>query len=404
MNKFKKRFQQTLILLISLLLQVGFINCSPQNFKSQLNQFPQSNNSSLATSSDLTVVNPPVVVPPVVVVPPPVSVGKVQIFLAAGKMGRTVMSCDDGLTWINDHSDNDNARCWVDGDPNYVECDHSAASFTGLDTSADGWLYTQYGWGYDGTIRRSRNGNSWETVRTGGWGGGLAVSNNKVVQLWESGWSISSNQGQAWQAIPNGNYSNFDHAFIYRAKEKLFVVGRQNGELAVSQNSGLTWSVVPSFQDGWGNNSFAEGNGVIVSIGERSVQGSPTLGFAARSVDNGLTWKAVQVFQNQSWSSEIIFNGTYFVAWSNGRKYQSTDGAAWTSVVSSWGEGNIAYNANTQTYVGISDSWGNYYDKQKAYRSKDGITWTKLDTAHFRGGHPIGKTILAEVDASACGK
>ncbi len=67
---------------------------------------------------------------------------KVDVFVAAGKMGRTVMSINDGVSWIHDLSDDDSARCWCDkDDPRYVECDHDPRSFTGLDVSADGWFY-----------------------------------------------------------------------------------------------------------------------------------------------------------------------------------------------------------------------------------------------------------------------
>lgn len=93
---------------------------------------------------------------------------KVQVFIAAGKVGRTLMSCDDGLTWIHDRSDNDSTRCWTEG-PNNLECDHATSSFTGMDVSDDGFFYNQYGWCGNGTIRRSRDYSTWEVIKSDEW-------------------------------------------------------------------------------------------------------------------------------------------------------------------------------------------------------------------------------------------
>ena len=73
------------------------------------------------------------------VLPTPVLTGTTKsVFMATGHMGRTVMSCDDGKSWINDRSENDNARCWsASTDPNYVECDHTPYSGRGKTGSLD---------------------------------------------------------------------------------------------------------------------------------------------------------------------------------------------------------------------------------------------------------------------------
>ncbi|MCM8525661.1 MAG: hypothetical protein NE327_04025, partial [Lentisphaeraceae bacterium] len=128
--------------------------------------------------------------------------GKIDVFVAAGKLGRTLMSIDDGESWIHDKSDDDNARCWCDqNDPRYVECDHDPRSFTGLDASEDGWFYAQYGWGAPGTIRRSQNFIDWEVIRSGSNGGGLAVSGKTVVSLWNGRRYRSTNQGKKWTEV-----------------------------------------------------------------------------------------------------------------------------------------------------------------------------------------------------------
>ncbi len=408
------RFQKPMLLLIGAasLFMISFQNCSQKGFQGLTGSSGQSSSDSLANSGTPSTPPPttpdPMIIPPVP--PPPISANKVDVFMASGKMGRTVMSCDDGLTWINNRSDNDNARCWVTGDPNYVECDHSPASSTGLDVGTDGWFYTQYGWGYDGTVRKSRDGKTWQTIKSGGWGGGLAVANNNVFQIWESGWSTSKDQGATWQGVVQ-NF-NFDHAFTKRAGQKLFNRGRKDGELAVSLDSGISWKLAPSFLSGWGD-SFAEGNGLIVSTGNSYLPGTGTVtsGNAARSTDNGATWTALAVFQNEGWASNIIFNGTHFINWSNGLVWKSVDGLKWTSVPfvidkynSKYWSGSISFNPRTGTYVSIIGNWGSWYATQIAIRSTDGVTWTVLDAQQFLGGHPIFKIVSGEMDASACGK
>ena len=379
-----------------LLLFLPFNNCSPGHIssaKASLNNSPTDSGSLGSVPTNLPII-------------PPVSAGKVDVFMAFGKMGRTIMSCDDGVTWINDRSDDDAARCWTPG-PTNVDCDHNQYSSTGLDSGADGWFYTQYGWGSAGTVRRSRNGVNWEVVRSGDWGGGLAVANNHVVQIWESGWSVSTDNGTNWNLIPGSQWSGplvFDHTFIKRAGQKLFARGRGNGQLAVSTDAGATWKVSAGFDSSWGG-SFAEGNGIIVSNGVKEVSGQNPVSYSARSTDNGLTWTAVTVIPAGRWSSNIIFNGTHFMNWSTGTMYKSTDGIIWTSQpYSPYFEGTVSYNPRTKTYMAVHFNWGSWYDKQYALRSKDGINWTVLDQTHFHGGHPITGIITGEMDASACGK
>ncbi len=89
-----------------------------------------------------------------------------------------------------------------------------------------------------------------------------------MFQIWESGWAGSADQGQTWQQITKLNYG---HAFVSRVGQKLISRGR--------------------------------------GLGQLDVQGSPTLGYVGRSTDNGATWTALQLFDNQGWSSNLLFNG-----------------------------------------------------------------------------------------------
>lgn len=326
---------------------------------------------------------------------------KNNVFVAVGHMGRAIMSCDDGLTWIHDRSDDDDARCWVDGDPNYVECDHTASSSpSGGLAYGDGWFYASYGWGYDGSIRRSNDGFTWETVKSDGWGGGVAYAKQNVFVLWEGNWARSTDHGTTWQPIVYKAMGDLDHALPRGIGDHLFAVGRVDGTLggALSDDGSATWSAATGLGQGTAK-YIAEGNGVLVGIGDQ--------GRASRSTDGGKTWTSKTVVTDGSWTTNLVFDGASFVAWTGNVRWTSSDGSTWSSsaptasLPDGWSAA-VGYNPTTKTYVAFLDSWGDYYENQKAYRSTDGLTWTTLDESHFTGGHPLWTVVAGQVDPKAC--
>jgi hypothetical protein len=99
------------------------------------------------------------------------------------------------------------------------------------------------------------------------------------------------------------------------------------------------------------------------------------------------------------------------VNWADGQQYRSRDGIEWTATPMTTGSfnskhwnANVCVNPRTGGYVAILNVWGNFYQKQKAYRSTDGVTWIELDSQHFQGGHPIGKIILARMNRELIAK
>ncbi len=338
----------------------------------------------------------------------PVPQGKVDVFVAAGHMGRTVMSCDDGKTWINDMSANDAARCWRDPkEAAYVECDHTPYSGTGLD-AGDGAIYVQNGWGFNGTVRKSTNGKDWTVIRQNGWGGGVVYAKNSVLSIFEYNWGLSTDSGTTFSP---GTVDGYDHGFVQRAGNTFIIVGRAGGSKTqgFSPDQGKTW-INPTVQPGW-MGTFAEGNGMLISLGTLVVQGGKNIGYAARSTDGGATWKATQVFEaeGQVWDARVVFDGSQFVSWSNGMTFKSSDAVTWTQTKTVDANGNrpwwsaaVSVNPKTKAFVAINNSWGSWYDTQWAYESKDGILWTALDRAHFSGGHPISRITTVELDASVC--
>jgi hypothetical protein len=82
------------------------------------------------------------------------------VFVVTGKFARITTSCDDGLTFPFDRSDDDGASCTG------IDCDHHPGSATGL-TFGGGDVYASFGWGsYPTRVMRSSDGTHWETVFT----------------------------------------------------------------------------------------------------------------------------------------------------------------------------------------------------------------------------------------------
>ncbi len=112
------------IILIGVLMP--FQNCSSQFQPATLVANP---NLSVAS----TIPEIPSAATPAAPAVPVVATGNMKtVFIAAGNNESTVMSCDDGNTWINDRSADDSARGEIIGG-------HSSRTFYGID-NADGYF------------------------------------------------------------------------------------------------------------------------------------------------------------------------------------------------------------------------------------------------------------------------
>lgn len=326
--------------------------------------------------------------------------------MAAGHMARTVMSCDDGQTWINDRSANDATRCWVDGDPNYVECDHTPYSFTGLDYN-NGWFFTMAGWGYPGALRRSQDAFQWQTLRNVQ-GNGLTFINDILYVNWQNGFR-SSDGGVTLVPVSTGGLQNLSFPRVRRVGSLMVAVGRNDSSqrFAISRDQGLSWSSPATMQVPWIKKVVSGGNRLVV-IGHNN----SAVSYSATSTDNGVTWTLREQTMRDLYWEQLVFDGEKFISWGNGQRWISFDGLNWMgqafTVQNLSGQpfnGPIAYNPVTKSLSMITNNWGNYYSRQKAYRSIDGgLTWSLLPTAAFRGGHPIAEMIYGEVDRSVCGQ
>jgi hypothetical protein len=134
----------------------------------------------------------------------PAPPGSVPRFVAQGHMGRTIVSCDDGLSWVADRSLDregdhyvcdviDPAVCWVDGmgcnfldngacvpKATQCDCDHHPGAGTGI-AYGNGWFVATWGWGPKGSVRRSQDGVSWQEVLSDTSFGGMAFGLDRFM-------------------------------------------------------------------------------------------------------------------------------------------------------------------------------------------------------------------------------
>lgn len=342
-----------------------------------------------------------VVVQPPPPTEPPASGNLKKVLFATGHMGRTLLSCNGGKSWIKDRSVDTTNYCASN------DCDHTPYASRGLDANA-GYLYTNTGWGANGFLKRSRDGINWTTIDSNSWGGGVAAGLNKIVHVKEGGtWTQSESSNIAWTKINNNITTQISYAAVYRLGNKIFVSGR-GPQLALSTDEGNTWTMVSNaFQSEAERRVYAEGNGVVVSVGYTYRYAQSTLGYVARSTDQGKSWSSIQLGGE---IMNLVFNGTHFVFISDGKVYKSTDGANWTtstmmidaSSAPGWWIGPMSYDPDSKSYGAIRGGWGSGYSGQQAVYSTDGVNWTKLTSPAFTTHHPVMEMIVAEVDASVC--
>lgn len=322
----------------------------------------------------------------------PVPNGLVPVIMAFGHLGRTLYSCDGGNNWRGDRSDNPAGRCWVSGDPNYVECDHTPLSTTGS-AYGDGYFYHQTGWGAPSQLRRTSDGLTWTTVRMQG-NGGTVTTVDGAVLVWDSQIARSTDHGATFTGLPG---YGIDYPKFYEAGDMRVALGRTNGMVVTAD--GLTWGpqINPLNGDIGGvtfmrTSVFAGGNGKMVAAFSA---GDTT--YTAVSSDNGVTWNR-QVTSDQGVRG-LTFNGTQFEMWTWGRRYLSTDGASWTQ--DGGGIDGIAFfDPRHGRYVVFNHPFGAQYSQQTMRTSTDGKTWTNAAT--YPPGHPIEKFSIGYLPESSC--
>ncbi|HYJ07819.1 MAG TPA: hypothetical protein VEX18_02395 [Polyangiaceae bacterium] len=323
--------------------------------------------------------------------------GMVGVFVAQGHEGRITRSCDDGLTFPYNHSEDDAYRCFID---DQHDCDHSEFAGRGLAFGAGSFVAT-WGWGYPGTLQRSLDGKTFADVMTAtptfadvAFGNGLFVACGNPTHI--------SSDGSSWET---GGELSFD--FNYRGIEfvpagggTFIVTGESAEQRAISySHDGKVWLAASERPATCGQElrGIAGSDSVIIVASGR--------GHICRSTDGGDKWTEQQVAER--FTSQPLWTGSEFWIYSGDQRYQSADGEAWTSEAITPSNIQIGTLARSPggTLVAANDGWLVWYDDQRLFRSTDGLTFTVLEPpGAITGSHPLKFISYGYVPAGAgCG-
>jgi hypothetical protein len=353
--------------------------------------------------------------------------GKVPIFVAQGSLGRTTVSCDDGKTWIANHS-------WdVDGDPLLCGKKQSVTCYGATNCSYEiggqcktmqccndtpdvakgvafgaGVFVATWGWGQPGAMRTSTNGVDWVTTHPDDSFGGLAFGGGRFVAATRA--PFYSADGRTWTAGGTADFRNSDGSIMwsvrrfgyadYQGGGRFVAVasGNASRDVLVSSDGGQSWwrpSVLP---DSCANNNseyggVVGGNGVIVIVSQNAT--------SCRSTDGGQTWTVAPTGLTQI-LSHGVWTGSKFLFWGDDAyMVSSPDGATWTKtpMATPTRLGPVA-RSSAGTLVAVANVW-DAYDKQHFLRSTDGLTWESLPSGAFTPSHSIFYMTSGFADPSA---
>ncbi len=338
----------------------------------------------------------------------------VPVFVLVGKQGRRAISCDDGRSWKNDVSFDDalpaslqfhcfsGAFALPDGGSNNTDCDHNGWSSTALASLGDAFVHTM-GWGAPGTFWRSTDGVTWTQTFTGANVQDVMVGPSRLIVA-TRGTKRSDDRGLTWTSGPDVRLQS-GASDIWNVRGGAYgggsyVVSAQDGtntDWQVSRDEGASWQrpqlVGGGRIDACGSAHPVYGNGVFVSA---TWNGTRTI--FCRSADEGLNWTVLNG-PTDMMESRPLFTGSAFMIWSNGKVHRSTDGSTWTTMntVTRSPTGMMGGGPNVGpvavsavgTFVAVRGGWDVWYDKQRFYRSSDGITWDELPATAYRRWHPV---------------
>jgi len=306
--------------------------------------------------------------------------GSIPMFVAQGHAGRTLISCDDGQTWVADRSDEEWNYCSTN------DCDHGPGAARGI-TWGGGWFFATFGWGTSGTLRRSRDGVNWEPVLEGPPLGGVVYGNTRLIAASRNG-GYSDDDGETWFEFSDVSLTTWnvrDAAFAPYDGGRFIMTARDEISEIVVSTDGASWTQPRSAPPDCGRGSYqgriAYGNGTIVMTSED--------GIVCRSKDGGETWSSQTVAD--SLRANVIWSGSEFMTWNHSTLYRSTDGEAWTTTTALSSDVDIGVTAVSPegTVVAVSNGWQQHYASQSFYRSEDGVHWDVLARDAYTGGHPV---------------
>ncbi|MCA9710649.1 MAG: hypothetical protein KDK70_32705 [Myxococcales bacterium] len=356
--------------------------------------------------------------------------GLMAAFVAQGSVGRTTVSCDDGLTWIHDRAyDGEGAPevcdvaepvvCWGSGCSRFdaslgecevqaeCDCDHHPGADKGI-AFGHGVFAATWGWGPPGAIKTSSDAQLWTTAVEPTTFAGMAFGQGTFVAIDRS--PMISSDGVTWVDGGPADFRNEAGEVIWNARDVgfaattagVFVAGASSGngdDLMVSHDQGQSWTRPQGSWACGGDFEAVAGHGEVVVVVYDD--------HACRSADGGQSFEAIALGGGHG----AVFDGERFVTWTNAQRLTSVDGEAWEATdltieglppMHAFQLGPVARSEETGTYVSVRGGWQQWYDAQDFYRSTDGVTWQALPAGSFVPSHRIRHIAYGRVDPSIC--
>lgn len=335
-------------------------------------------------------------------------------FFAQGYSGRRLRSCDDGHTWTAETSFEQEAipllcgaeqefRCYDEASTcQYIrndecqsrtncDCDHHPGNAQGMAFGAD-HLVANFGWGTPGTVLRTTGGSDWSTVYEGSTFGGVLYGAGRFV-LASRRPLISTDDGATFEEgamatfeSPQGSASNVRSVgFADVMGGRMMMLASDSGvsAMAISSDGGDSW---------WNPSTWPEGCGAVLSgiggIGEYLVAvGQEAICY---SEDGGENWR-LSAAPEASFSTALFIGDEVHAYTRDGNRHVSTDMETWTSDAVEPARAFFGAMARSAagTLVAVNGGWQQWYERQRFYRSDDGIHWTELDEDSALRGHRI---------------
>jgi hypothetical protein len=286
--------------------------------------------------------------------------GTVPMFVAAGQGGRTIVSCDDGQTWVANRSFENNND------------DHSPNTHKGL-AYGGGTFIVLLGWGADSSLLVSTDGVTWN--RNTGLGkvsyGGIAHGGNRFVLLRQEVSQYSEDKGATWMRAriqPSNDHREGGGGDGLPGQKGVFGGGGSGTVPSMSWDGGETFSLAQgcgNFDFGGigGEGGVAAGNGHLVFVSR--------LGNTCHVTDNGKTVTTGKL--DSEIDGKLDFAAGKFWVTNGSAIYSSETGENWKRTTAS--PSNVSLQAiavgDTGTFVAISKTGADFY------RSTDGSNWQK---------------------------
>ena len=277
--------------------------------------------------------------------------GTIPMFVAVGRGGRRIMSCDKGRTWV--------ANQFVSTE----DGEHSTFTPKGL-AYANGTFVFLSGWGNPSTTWISRNGVDWLEQKHQNGFAGIGVDDGQFVLVGTDHQESSKDNGSTWTKLTT---ATIDLGRESAAFDGIWAAGA-DGEVRVLRKGTASWMSLAGCVGGrhggiGADGGFTAGLGIMLSVGyEGDVCG---INIAA-----GKPIAASKL--NAEVRGKPAFVGDGFMIATGDKLFASTNGTNWTArSLPTNVRIDLVARDGLGTYIGLS------LDGKSFFYSDNGMAWTK---------------------------